>query len=178
MTQTWGVITHPRTGLELPVPPGWQAVRDAGAPLVVAAPREAGQPQRFRPNAVVTVERPPPAAADVAAYTAASVAGLAQLLTGLHVIAVDVITLGGHDGRRVLCGHRDGVYAIATEYWWAIVAGVATTLTASCQVEDYLDLSPVFENIAAGMVPAGQLPGTLAETQAEAGARAGAGAGR
>ena len=48
---------------ELPVPPGWQAVRDAGAPLVVAAPREAGQPQRFRPNAVVTVERPPPAAA-------------------------------------------------------------------------------------------------------------------
>jgi hypothetical protein len=170
MTQTWGIITYPGAGLELPVPPGWQAVRDAGAPLVVAAPREPGQAQRFRPNAVATVERPPPEVTDVAAYTAASVAGLARLLTGLHVIAIDVITLGGHGGRRVLCGHRDGVYAIATEYWWTMAAGVATALTASCQVEDYLDLSPVFENIAAGMVPAGRLPGPGAQNGAGAGA--------
>jgi hypothetical protein len=70
----------------------------------------------------------------------------------------------------VLCGHRDGVYAIATEYWWTMAGGVATALTASCQVEDYLDLSPVFENIAAGMVPAGQLPGPGAQNGAGAGA--------
>ena len=135
MTETvadWGVATHPAAGLELPVPPGWQAVRDAGAPLVVDGPLAPGQARRFRPNVVVTVERPPPAVTDVAAYTAASIDSMAQLLTGLHVIAVDVITVGGHDGRRVLCGHRDGMYAIATEHWWTIAAGVATALTASC----------------------------------------------
>ena len=161
------------------MPPGWQAVRDAGAPLVLAAPREPGQAHRFRPNMVAVVERPPPAVTDVAAYTAASIASMAQLLTGLHVIAIDVVTLGEHDGRRVLCGHRDGVYAIATEHWWTIAAGVATALTASCQVEDYLDLSPVFENIAAGMVPAAQVPGvqTGAGAGAHAGPQAGAGAG-
>lgn len=154
----WNVIEHPATGLALPVPPGWQAVRDAGAPLVLAWPQRPGSAPRFRPNAVATVEQPPPEAAGIAAYTAASVATMQQMLTGLHVIAIDVITIGGHDGRRVLCGHRDGMYALASEYWWTLAAGVATTLTASCQVEDYLDLSPVFETIAAGMVAAVRMP--------------------
>lgn len=139
------------------MPPGWQAVRDGGAPLVLAGPREPGQ-ARFRPNAVATMERPSAAVTGISAYTAASIAGMHRMMTGLHVISIDIVTVGGHDGRRVLCGHRDGVYAIATEHWWTIKAGVATSLTASCQVEDYLDLSPVFENIAAGMVPAVQVP--------------------
>jgi hypothetical protein len=164
----WGHLSHPATGLALPVPPGWQAARDTGAALVLAGP---GQAARFRPNAVATVERPPPAVTEISAYTAASVAGLQRMLTGLHVIAIDVVTIGGQDGRRVLCGYRDGAYAIAAESWSAMTAGVATSLTASCQVEDYLDLSPVFENIAAGMVPAVRLPApeTVPEAAPEAG---------
>ncbi|HEU5387946.1 MAG TPA: hypothetical protein VFV73_18785 [Streptosporangiaceae bacterium] len=167
MTETaeWHVIGHPGTGLELPVPPGWQVLRGAGAPLVLAWPlgpgpgvgSEASASPRFRPNAVATVEQPP-ASMGLSAYTAASIANMQRMLTGLNVIAIDVIVIAGHDGRRVLCGHRDGAFALATEYWWTIVDGVATTLTASCQVEDYLDLSPVFENIAAGMVPAARVP--------------------
>ena len=109
----WGHISHPATGLALPVPPGWQAVRDTGAALVLAWPAGPGQAARFRPNAVATVERPPAAITGISAYTAASVVGLQRMLTGLHVIAIDVVTIGGQDGRRVLCGYRDGAYAIA-----------------------------------------------------------------
>jgi hypothetical protein len=152
----WEVIAHPATGLALPVPPGWLAVRDAGAPLVLAWPKEADKKRRFRPNLVATVEQPPGELTGIAAYTAASVTNMQLMLTDLCVIAIDVVTVGGHDGRRVLCGHRDSVHAIATEHWWTVADGVATTLTASCQVEDYLDLAPVFENVAAGMVPATQ----------------------
>jgi hypothetical protein len=158
-TSVWELIRHPATGLALPVPPGWQAVRDAGAPVVLAAPPEPATPGEmppFRPNAVAGVELPPPELAQIADYAAASVANLRLLLTGLHVIAADVIDIAGREGRRVLCGYRDGVFAIASEYWWVIVDGVATTLTASCQVEQYLTVSPVFENVAAGMVPASQ----------------------
>lgn len=151
---TWKLIAHPATGLALPVPPGWLAARNAGAPLVLAWPQEPGQAKRFRPNVVTTVEQPPVELAAIAAYTAASIANMQLMLTGLYVIAIDIVSLGGNDGRRVLCGHRDGVHAIATEHWCTLAGGVATTMTASCQVEDYLDLSPVFENVAAGLVPA------------------------
>jgi hypothetical protein len=153
----WGLIRHPATGLALPVPPGWQAVCDAGAPVVLAAPLTPSAADKlppFRPNAVAAVERPRPDLAGIAAYVAASVANLQLLLTGLHVIAVDVIDVVGHEGRRVLCGYRDGILAVASEYWWVIANGVATTLTATCQVEQYLDVCQVFENIAAGLVPA------------------------
>jgi hypothetical protein len=102
------------------------------------------------------VERPGPELAGIAAYADASVLNLQKMLTGFHVIAADVLDIGGFEGRRVLCGYRDGVFAIAAEYWWVIANGVATTLTASCQVEQYLKVSPVFENIAAGLVPASQ----------------------
>jgi hypothetical protein len=154
---SWEVIRHPATGLALPVPPGWRAVRDAGAPVVLAAPPVPAAPDElppFRPNAVAMVEQPRPELAGITAYAAASVANLQMLLTGLHVIAADVIDIAGHEGRRVLCGYRDGIIAVASEYWWVIADGVATTLTASCQVEQYLHVSPVFENIAAGLVPA------------------------
>jgi hypothetical protein len=153
----WGFIRHPATGLALPVPPGWEAVCDAGAPVVLAAPlvpAKPGELPSFRPNAVAAVEQPPPDLAGIAAYVATSVANLQLLLTGLQVIAVDVIDIVGYEGRRALCGHRDGIIAVASEYWWVIADGVATTLTATCQVEQYLQVSSVFENIAVGLVPA------------------------
>lgn len=125
---------------------------------MLACPLGPGEVSRFRPNIVVTVEQVPPGLTDVAAYTFSSITGMQRMLTGFHVIAIDVITIGGHEGRRVLCGHRDGIYALATEYWWTVAHGVATTLTASCQVEDYLDLAQAFEDVAAGMVPAARVP--------------------
>jgi len=159
-TAAWGLIRHPATGLTLPVPPGWQAVCDAGAPVVLAAPPVAAAPDElppFRPNVVAAVERPRPELAGIAEYAAASVANLQMLLTGLHVIAADVIHIAGQEGRRVLCGYRDGIVTVAAEYWWVVADGIATTLTASCQVEQYLAVSPVFEDIAAGLVPATQV---------------------
>jgi hypothetical protein len=153
----WEIIRHPATGLALPVPPGWQAVLDAGAPIVLAAPAvpaEDGQIPPFRPNAVATAERPKPDLTTIADYTTASLTNLQLLLTGLQVIAADAVDIAGYDGCRVLCGYRDGIFAIAAEYWWVIANGIATTMTASCQVEQYLNASPVFEDIAAGLVPA------------------------
>jgi hypothetical protein len=155
----WGLVRHPATSLALPVPPGWRAVLDAGAPVVLAAPLAPAAPGErppFRPNAVGAVERPRPELAAIADYAAASVTNLRMLLTGLHVIAVDVIDIAGHEARRALCGYRDGITAVASEYWWVIADGVATTLTTTCQVEQYMQISPVFENIAAGMAPATQ----------------------
>lgn len=158
----WAPVAHPATGVRVPVPPGWRCALDAGAPVVLAGPTDPGQAPRFRPNIVITVEQPPPAVTEVAAYTAASITGMQRMLTGFHVIAIDVVTIAGHEGRRVLCGHRDATYALASEHWWTVADGVATTLTANCQVEDYLELAGVFEEAAAGMVPAARSlqPGT------------------
>ncbi|MDR0345118.1 MAG: DUF1795 domain-containing protein [Nocardiopsaceae bacterium] len=150
----WTSVTHPASGARVPVPPGWQPELDAGAPVVLVSPPAPGQAPGFRPNIVVTIEQIPPEVAGLAAYTASSITGMQRMLTGFHVIAIDDITVGGHEGCRVLCGHRDGTYALATEHWWTVAGGVATTLTASCQVEDYLDLAEVFEQAAAGMIPA------------------------
>ncbi|MGD0556656.1 MAG: hypothetical protein ABSA93_16980 [Streptosporangiaceae bacterium] len=152
-------VTHPGSGLRLRVPARWESVLDAGAPVVLAFPIEPGQTPHFRPNIVATVERTPPAMMDVAAYTDASLEGMRRMLTGFQVIAIDPATIDGHEGRRVLCAYRSGIYALATEHWWTVALGVATTLTASCQVEDYLDLAPVFEDVAAAMVPATRVPG-------------------
>lgn len=151
-------VTHSASGLRLTVPPGWEAVLDAGAPVVLASPLRPGQNSRFRPNIVATVEQPPAATSGVAAYTDSSIGTMRRMLTGFHVIAIDDIAIGEHEGRRVLCGYQGGIYALAAEYWWTVAHGVATTLTASCQVEDYLDLVPVSEEVAAGMVPAARVP--------------------
>jgi hypothetical protein len=169
---SWDLIQHPTTGLALPVPPGWQALRDAGAPVVLTAPPASappppagsalapsasagpGGPPPFVPNAVATVDRPHPELAQIADYTAASMARLRMQLAELHVIAADVVDIAGYEGRHMLCGYLDGIFAVTSEYWWVIANGVATTLAASCQVEQYLDASPVFENIAVGLIPA------------------------
>jgi hypothetical protein len=154
---SWELIRHPATGLALPVPPGWQALCDAGAPVVLTAPPVSagpGGPPPFVPNVVGTVDRPRPQLAQLADYTAASMARLHMQLADLHVIAADAVDIAGHEGRRMLCGYLDGIFAVTSEYWWVIADGVATTLAASCQVEQYLDASPVFENIAAGLIPA------------------------
>jgi hypothetical protein len=155
---TWTSVTHSASGLCLPVPPGWEAVLDAGAPVVLASPLGSVQRSRFRPNIVATLEQPPPTMADLTAYTNSSIDTMRRMFTGFHVIAIDDIAIGGHEGRRVLCGYRSGMYALAAEYWWTVAQWVATTLTASCQVEDYLDLSQLFEEVAAGMVPAARVP--------------------
>lgn len=153
----WTQVASPECGLRLPVPAGWE-VLGKGVPVVLAAPSGPGQGARFRPNVVVTVEQPPPALADLAAYTDSSIGAMQRMLTGFQVIAVDEVLIDGHAGRRVLCGYRSGVFALAAEYWWTVARGVATTLTASCQVEDYLDLAQVFEEVAGGMVPAARAP--------------------
>jgi hypothetical protein len=153
-------VAHSSTGLRLPVPSGWEALVDAGVPVVLTHAIEPGQAPRFRPSMVATVEQPPDALTDIAAYTDSSLGTMRRMLTGFHVIAADAITISGHEGRRVLAGYRGGIYALAAEYWWTVVHGVATTLTANCQVEDYLDLEPVFEEVAAGLVPAAQVPVT------------------
>jgi hypothetical protein len=151
-------VTHSPSGLTLPVPSGWQPSPGAGAPVVLASLLGPGLISRFRPNMVATVEQLPLAMTDVAAYTDASIDGMRRMLTGFHVIAVDAVTIGAYEGRRALCGYRSGMYALATEYWWTVPHGVATTLIASCQVEDYLDLAQVFEDVAAGMIPATRVP--------------------
>ena len=151
-------VTHSASGLRLAVPPGWEAVIDAGAPVVLASPLGLGQTSHFRPNIVATVERPPAAMTSMAAYTDSSINIMRRMLTGFHVIAIDDIFIDGHDGHRVLCGYQSGIYAVAAECWWTVANGVATALTASCQVEDYLDVVPVSEEVAAGMVPAARVP--------------------
>lgn len=154
----WTHVAHPASGLRIPVPAGWEAVVEEGALVVLASSLEPGQGSRFRPNIVVTVERPPPALADVTAYTESSIDAMRRMLTGFQVIAIDDVAIGGNEGCRVLCGYRSGMHALAAEYWWTVAHGVGTTLTASCQVEDYPDLAHVFEEVADGMLPAARVP--------------------
>lgn len=156
-TTTRTHVEHPASGLRLGVPIGW-AVLNEDVPVVLASPLESRQSSRFRANVVVTVEQPPAALADLTAYTQSSIDGMRRMLTGFQVIAIDDVALGDYAGHRVLCGYRSGIFALAAEYWLTVARGVGTTLTASCQVEDYLDLVQVFEEMAGQIVPAARVP--------------------
>lgn len=153
-TQAWELVIHEATGAGIPCPPDWQRERDPGGAILLVEPYAATQSadRSFRPNVSVVVERPHPALRDIAAFTTRMVDNMVLGLTDLHVIDLEVVEVAGHEGRRILAGHRSGQYALALEQWWTIVDGIGTTISGSCAVEDYLRASPVFELVAAGLV--------------------------
>ncbi|PSL02780.1 hypothetical protein CLV30_10987 [Haloactinopolyspora alba] len=155
----WDSTSVPPTGLEVLVPDGWAVHADPQAPAILtmlspAAEREGD----FRPSIVVTVEQPVEQQRDIAEYTRTMVAGLRANLTDAHVIAIDPLWVGGFEGRRVITGYREGMHTLVAQQYWALDdAGIATSMTGTSSVEQYLWAADVFAHAAAGLSVASRL---------------------
>ena len=151
--QHWLFVGDEDTGAGIPSPPRWQRREDTAAVVALIdpfVPRDRG----FRPNVTVVVERPHEILADLDVFTARAVENMHGGLTDLHLIDIAPADIGGLEGRHVTSVYRSGIYPLALEQWWTVVGGLGSTLTATCAVEDYLRMAPVFEAIAAGFRPA------------------------
>jgi len=151
----WEIVRDEETGAAVPCPPDWEALRSPETRILL---RQPGEPGRFAWNVAVTVERPEEPFADLAGYTTAMIHNMSLTLTDLRVISIDPIEFWGRPGRRVLCAHRAGPYAVALEQYWFLDGGVATTLSGSCDVADHLKAAETFAYIANGMAVATRLP--------------------
>lgn len=157
----WDSAADPSSGLVVPVPDGWESTVDPAEIAVITLAAEGSADNDFRPNVTVTVERPPAELADLHAYSRELLAGLFRYLTDVHVVSADPEPFGGHDGRRVVSGHRQGPFTLVTEQYWSIApSGVATVLTGTCTIEQYRWASGVFEQVALGTTVATTLPGS------------------
>jgi hypothetical protein len=157
--QRWELLRDEQTGAGIPRPSRWHSRDDTSAVIALVdpfLPRDAG----FRPNVNLVVERPHGALADLDSFTNRSLQTMRLGLTDLYLIDLAPIDVGGYPGCHVTSVYRSGIYALALEQWWTIVAGLGTTLSASCAVEDYARMAPVFEAVAAGLIPATAGAGT------------------
>lgn len=155
----WESTTVASTGLAVLVPAGWEAQADPSAPAVLTMLSPPGEREGdFRPSITVTVEQPPEHLRDITEYTRVMVSGLRTNLTDAHVIAIDPLWLGGFEGRRVVTGHREGMYTLVAQQYWALDdSGIATSLTGTSALEQYLWAEDVFAHVAAGLSIATQL---------------------
>lgn len=158
----WESTDLPPTGLEVLVPQGWTVRSDLSSAAVITMVSPPGErADDFRPNITITVEQPDDAMRDIGVYTRELVAGLRANLTDAHVIAIDPLWVGGYEGRRVVTGYRDGPYTLVAQQYWAVgESGVATVLTGTSSLEQYLWASDVFAHVAAGLSVASELATT------------------
>lgn len=158
-TQHWEFVCDEHTGAGIPRPPRWHSRDDTSAVIALVdpfLPRDAG----FRPNVNLVVERPHGALADLDSFTDRTLQTMRLGLTDLHLIDLAPADLGGRQGCHVTSVYRSGIYALALEQWWTVAGGLGTTPSATCAIEDYARMAPVFETVAAGLIPATAGPGT------------------
>jgi len=151
--QRWEFLADEATGAGIPRPPRWQQ-RDGTSALIALVDPFMPRDRAFRPNVNVVVERPHEILTDLDAFTARSIQNMRGGLTDLQLIDVQPAVIGGYPGHHVTSAYRSGIYALALEQWWTVVGGLGTTLSATCSVEDYARMAPVFELIGGGLVPA------------------------
>jgi hypothetical protein len=154
----WDFILDETTGAGIPRPPRW--MRRADTPAVIAlVDRFVSGDRAFRPNVNVIVEQPHQILTDLEVFTVRAIQNMQGGMTDMHLVDVQPAAIGGHPGRHVTSAYRSGIYALALEQWWTVINGMATTLSATCAVEDYARLAEIFDVVAAGLVPApGQTP--------------------
>lgn len=161
----WQSTAAPPTGLEVLVPDGWPVRTSLGGPALITMVSPAGDREGdFRPSIVITVEQPVEELRAVAEYTRATTSGLRASLTDAHVIAIDPLWVGGYEGRRVITGYREGVHTqVAQQYWALDDAGVATVMTGTSSIEQYLWAAEIFAHVASGLSVATRLPDVAGE---------------
>jgi len=154
----WDFILDEATGAGIPCPPRW--IRRDDTPAAIAlVDRFVSGDGAFRPNVNVIVEKPHQILTDLDVFTVRAIANMQGGMTDMHLVDVQRVQIGGHPGRHVTSAYRSGRYALALEQWWTVISGIATTLSATCAVEDYARLAEIFDVVATGLAPApGQTP--------------------
>lgn len=152
----WRTVRDEETGAAILCPPTWQVLQHPGARIVLRCPVRRGV---FAPNVVVTVERPDePLASDIDAYSREMLAGLRQTLTDLTVISDTPYIWYDLTGHHLLSAHRMGRYAVMLAQYWFLRDGLATVVSASCDVSDHRRLDGDFDYMVAGLSLARRLP--------------------
>jgi hypothetical protein len=149
----WDFISDSTTGAGIPRPPRWRR-RDDTAAVIALVDGFVPTGRAFRPNVNVVVEKPHQILTDLDVFTVRAIQNMQGGMTDLHLIDVQPAEIGGRPGRHVTSAYRSGIYSLALEQWWTVVGDTATTLSATCAVEDYARLAETFDVVAAGLKPA------------------------
>jgi hypothetical protein len=153
----WEFIIDEATGAGIPWPPRWRR-RDDTAAVIALVDRFVPSDGAFRPNVNVIVEKPHPILTGLDVFTVRAIQNMQGGMTDMHLIDLEPVEIGGHPGRHLTSAYRSGRYSLALEQWWTVVDGTATTLSATCAVEDYPRLGEIFDVVAAGLMPATSQP--------------------
>ena len=153
MAGSWDFVIDEATGVGIPWPPRWRRHDDTTA-VIVLVDRFMSGDRAFRPNVNVVIEKPDPILTDIDVFTVRAIQNMQGGMTDMHLIDVQPVEIGGSPGRHVTSAYRSGLYALALEQLWTVIGGIATTLSATCAVEDYARLAETFDLVAAGLKPA------------------------
>lgn len=152
----WKTVRDEETGAAILCPPKWKVLQRPEARIILRCPVGRGV---FAPNVVVTVERPDePLASDIEAYSREMLVGLHQTLTDLTVISDGPYLWYDLTGRHLLSAHRVGRYPVVLSQYWFLRDGLATVVSASCDVSDHRSLDSDFDYMVAGLSLATRLP--------------------
>jgi hypothetical protein len=149
-----GIITyrHAAGGFTLPLPEDWERL-EGPAPGISLVALEPERGERFRANAVVTVEELA-GGLDLEGWQASTDDHLPGALQGYLLLDRERMELNGRDVIRRLAHHaRPETGSITMEQWALVVGRKGVTLTASASTLDYDTLATMFAGIAGELQP-------------------------
>ena len=143
----WRRFRHDGIGVELDVPPGWAAVRDAlGCAVILLELRD--DREVFRSSINVTVEVGDSIDLDelIEVQTAAS----ARALTAMKVDSVESNEIANRPARHVVAGYREGETDIRLEQWLIDAPIGAIALTGTLSSDRRAEIGPILEEVVRG----------------------------
>ncbi|MGH8868435.1 MAG: hypothetical protein ACRDYU_10610 [Actinomycetes bacterium] len=146
-------VEHLAGGASLPVPDGWEVLRnpeDGVAMVAVEPPRTADGVDLFRANLVLTDV--PTGGLGFRDWQKGTDELLPRVLHDYLLLDLERRRVGGHEGGRRLAHHvsADGV-SLTMEQWFACVAGVGFTLTATVDTWRYDEVADFLSAVADGL---------------------------
>ena len=149
---TWSSYENGDFNFVLEHPPEWEVLEDLlGVAVMVRAPAPAEE--EFRPNFTVMVETvDSPTTLDD--FLQAQLRNQARLLTDFYLLDVSDSEVAAIAAKKVLFTHRQGVFSLTVDQWWAIAPGGVIVLSGTAESLQYGGVADDFVHMAASFQPA------------------------
>jgi len=149
---TWSSYENKDFNFVLEHPPDWEALEDVlGVAVMVRGPAPADD--EFRPNFTVMVEAlEAPATLDD--FLRAQLQNQARLLTDFYLLDVTDSEVAAIPAKKVLFTHRQGIFSLSVDQWWAIAPGGIIVLSGTAESMQYGIATDDFLRMAASFQPA------------------------
>jgi hypothetical protein len=138
MSEVLELQRHEDAGFELPIPAGWEVVRDREGCALIAVELPRAEPH-LRASIVVTLEL-----LEDEGWEDRSLAALRESLNRLRVIDDEPVEVGGVAGRRVLSHYVHRAFGGVNLEQWLVRRGdrgyVVSCSTAALEYDDLWDL--------------------------------------